>query len=145
MKALAKFTAGSSAFFDCYPDFNPGDIDILIIMDDLPEGDNVFHLFDGKKDNLLLRKMTKEGYIRDALDSGVPMRLGKFLVPEFASFIKMDIQDLKRLEPLTRELDEKHTYEKIIYDAYIQNDGWWLTEDQRMAAYSEYRRTRNYI
>ena len=57
----------------------------------------------------------------------------------------MDIQDLKRLEPLTKVMDEKHTYEKIIFDAYIQNDGWWLTEDQRMAAYKEYKRTRKYI
>ena len=53
--------------------------------------------------------------------------------------------DLKRLEPLTEIMDEKHTYEIIIFNAYIQNDGWWLTEDQRAAAYSEYKRTRNYI
>ena len=142
MKALAKFTAGSSAFFSGYPDFDPGDIDILIIMDDLPAGDTVFHLFDGKKDNLMIRKMSKDGYIQDAINSGVPMRAGKFLVPEFARYIGLTVYDLRMMEKLFNDMDQKHTYERIIYASYLANGGFFLTDEQREKAYQEYKRTR---
>jgi hypothetical protein len=145
MKEIARFQMGSSTFFHSLPGYEPKDLDELIIMDDWCLKENSARVMIGKNDTFIYRHLTKDGFICDALVSGVPMRLGKFLCPEFASFLKMDIKDLKRLEPLAKILDEKHTYEKIIYNAYIQNDGWWLTEEQRMAAYLEYKRTRNYI
>ena len=40
-------------------------------------------------------------------------------------------------------MDSKHTYEKIIADAYIENNGFFLTDEQRDMAYNEYKKTRN--
>lgn len=142
MRAVAKFRAGSSVFFEGYQDYSPGDIDEIQIMDDLPAGDNVFHIFNGKMDYLLIREMDKEGYIRDVLQSGVPMRAGKFLIPGFARYIGMTIYDLKRLEPIFNQMDQKHTYERIIYASYLDNNGFYLTDGQRQRAYEEYKRTR---
>ena len=65
-------------------------------------------------------------------------KLGKFLVPEFARELGMDINDLERLRPLAEKLDEKHLYENVIYDAYIENGCWGLTDEQRIEAYRIY-------
>lgn len=86
--------------------------------------------------------MTPQGFIDYALLHGPAMQLGKFLVPEFVNEIGMTIEDLKQLEPLAKALDTKHQYEKIIYDAYIENNKFELTEEQLNAAYSEYKKER---
>lgn len=145
MKALRKFEIGSSLFFGDIPGYKAKDLDELHIMDDFVPGQNVLHLFDGKKDIIMTRDMNKQEFMADALTSGVPMRAGKFLSPMFAAYLEMSISDLQKLDSLFANMDEKHTYEFIIYKAYLQNGGWYLTESQKMEAYQEYRRTRNYI
>jgi hypothetical protein len=42
-------------------------------------------------------------------------------------------------------MDSKHTYEKIIVEAYIENNGFFLTDEQRDMAYMEYKKTRNLL
>ena len=37
------------------------------------------------------------------------------------------------------EWQEKHLYEKVIYDAYIENGCWVLTAEQREEAYRIYK------
>ena len=39
-------------------------------------------------------------------------------------------------------IDEKHTYEKIIAESYIENNGFFLTKEQRDRAYDDYKRAR---
>jgi hypothetical protein len=56
------------------------------------------------------------------------MVIGKFLIPEFNELINFTIDDLPRLEPLLNRLDDKHKYEKIIYDSYIENNAFVLTD-----------------
>ena len=70
------------------------------------------------------------------------MVIGKFLVPEFCAEIGFTIEDLPRLEPLLAKLDEKHKYEEIIYNAYIENNAFVLTDEQRAAAYESYKVSR---
>lgn len=142
MKEIAKFNMGSSCFFHSFPGYQPKDRDELIIMDDWLFPTNSMRMVDGDKDIFLYRRMSKSQFIDDALTSGVPMRVGKFLVPDFAFYLGMTLNDLKRLQPLIDEIDEKHTYERIIYNAYLENGGWWLTDEQRSAAYEEYLSTR---
>ena len=83
--------------------------------------------------------MTKEEFIQDVRDSGVSMRAGKFLVPEFAEFIGLTIEDLKSMSDLFRHFDLFHQYEEVIYDFYIENNGFFLTDEQREIAYNKYR------
>jgi len=142
MKELARFQMGSSVFFSSFPGYKPKDRDELVIMSDWLFPTNSMRMVDGDKDIFLYRKMSKNAFIDDALTSGVPMRAGKFLVPSFAFYLGMNIGDLKRLQPLIDEIDEKHTYERIIYEAYLKNGGWWLTSEQLAKAYDEYKRTR---
>lgn len=41
-----------------------------------------------------------------------------------------------------RRLDERHRYEKTIYNAYIENGSFYLTDEQRRKAYDEYASVR---
>ena len=143
MKPIKTIIVGSRAFFDGMEDFQPKDKDVLCIMDNwcIPETDIMrMHL---KGDDVIFSKnMSKQEWIEDTLYKNIPMRAGKFLVPEFVKYIGFTIDDLKQLKKLFNNMDEKHTYEKIIYDSYMQNGKFELTDSQRLSAYNEYEKTR---
>ena len=143
MKEVCRFKMGSSYFFSSLPGYTVKDEDELILMSEwIPEDINVMHLMDGKRDLILMKEMTKKEYIQDAINSGVPMRAGKFLIPEFAIYIGLTLKELETLRPMFDQMDDKHRYEKVIFEAYIANGGWWLTGEQLNNAYTEYLRAR---
>lgn len=142
MKPIKTFIIGSRVFFSEIKGFLPKDYDELNLMDRFNFNGNVLHCKIHGKDVFFFRNMDKEGFIKDALDSNVPMRVGKFLVPEFAVYLGMTIDDLKRLKPLFDAMDEKHKYEKVIYSAYIKNKAFRLTDGQRQKAYEAYKESR---
>lgn len=135
-----RFLVGSNVFFrGFFEDFDSKDVD-TVVLEDNPNGyENVrqFHF----KDRCIFqwRRMSKDEFIDVSLERGLGMELGKFLVPEFAKELEMDMDDLERLRPLAEKLDEKHLYEKVIYDAYIENGCWALTDEQRIEAYRIYK------
>ena len=142
MKPIKTFIIGSRAFFDGIEEFIPKDNDELCIMDEFPIRSNTLNLHIKGKDVFLCRNMNKEMFIKDALDCKIPMRIGRFLVPSFAEYIGLTIEDLQKLQSLIDNIDEKHTYERIIYDSYIKNNGFFLTEEQRNDAFKEYKNKR---
>lgn len=71
------------------------------------------------------------------------MEIGKFLVPEVVEYLGFTLDDLKRLQPIVEQLDSKHGYEKIIFDSYLENNGFYLTQEQRDNAYIEYRKAQH--
>jgi hypothetical protein len=50
------------------------------------------------------------------------------LIPEFNEFIDFTIEDLPKIKPQIDKLDDKHLYERYIYDYYLQNGTFILTE-----------------
>ena len=142
MKTIKKIMIGSSVFFSEYEDYESKDKDVIAIMDTFIPHKNSLNMKIKGEDVFLYRNMSKQRFIQDAFASGVPMRAGKFLVPEFAEYIGMEINDLKRLAPLFDQMDEAHKYEKIIFDAYMENGSFTLTDAQRNAAYEEYKKAR---
>ncbi len=133
---------GSTYFFSCYSDFNGRDIDEIEII----ETTNFQHMrhFTGKGKCLfqLRKKPFTQNYIDDALKSNLGMVVGKFLIPEFCQEIGLEIEELSQLRPLIDKLDEKHRYEEIIYNSYISNGAFFLTEEQRFNAYESYKLSR---
>ena len=143
MKAIKTFEIGSKPFFSTIDGYVSKDIDKLHIMDTWKYlNTNVLRAKIGEKDNFFFKNMSKDEFIQDALDSKTPMRVGKFLVKDFAEYLGMNIEDLKRCEPLINELDNKHLYEKIIYESYIKNGDWTLTDKQLQKAYNTYKKYR---
>lgn len=124
-----------------YPDFTPSDIDEV----EFEEKPKLFRDFMQirKKDRtrclFIWRKMEPDEFIDYALRSRTPMEVGKFLVPEVAEYLGITIEHLKRLEPVFDRLDDKHQYERVIFKAYLNNNGFWLTGEQRDHAYMLYK------
>lgn len=86
--------------------------------------------------------MTADEFVEYTLSSKVPMSAGKFLVKEFCDEIGFTLEHLKKLESVFDRLDDKHKYEKVIYDAYVANGEYSLTDAQRLAAYESYKEVR---
>ena len=139
---MNKILIGSTYFFSCYDDFQSKDIDELEIIDT-----NEFQQMrqitgQGKCLFQMKRHSSKEEYINWALKCQLGMVIGKFLVPEFNAAIGLSVADLKRLSPLIQKLDDKHKYEEIIFNSYIENGEFSLTKEQRDLAYQSYKETR---
>lgn len=139
------FSVGSIAFFDRYPDFKPHDTDILKFVENSEFKNyrqisvfNNFCIFEW-------RKMPKKELLDIHLQINCGIIVGKFLVPEVASYLGLTIEDLKTLKPLIDRLNEKHKYEEIIYNAYIKNNAFVLTDEQRLEAYNEYKKERGLL
>lgn len=143
MKPIKTFRIGSRVFFDGIKDFESKDIDELCIMDTFPFEYNSIHCngLHGK-DVFFFRNMTKEDFKKDVMNCKVPMAAGKFLVPEFVEWLGFTIDDLKEFEDKFNNIDKKHSYEKLIYDFYIENNGFFLTDTQRKKAFKKYNEKR---
>ena len=141
---MSKFLMGSQYFFSCYDDFNSKDIDEIEIV----ETDDFKYMRQltgqGKCLFQLKKYSSKEEYINYALQSQLGMVIGKFLIPEFCEAINFTIEDLSKLKTLIEKLDDKHIYEKIIFDSYIENGSFILTNEQRERAYKSYKESRGY-
>jgi len=134
-----KILVGSSVFFNEVEDFQPKDRD-YVILDEKPAGYNfVRQTTSGKECLFEWRRMLPEQFVDYSLSRGPAMQIGKFLVPEFIQEIGFTIEHLKKLKPLAEKLEGKHKYEKVIYDAYIENGAFKLTAEQRSKAYEQYR------
>jgi len=145
LKILKEFIVGSKVFFAQKPDYMVHDSDKICIVDRFPSvyKHSCMHMQLDGDDVFMYEQNDKEWFINDILDSATPMKAGKFLIKEFADYLNFTVKDLKRLENVFNIIDPKHKYEKIIYDAYIKNDGYFLTDEQLNNAYEIYKKERN--
>ena len=139
-----QFRVGSTYFFSQYPDFTSRDYDEVIFETDpkLYKNFMQFRKRDGTHCLFKWRLRSVDEFVEYSLNSKLPMEVGKFLVPEVASYLGFTIEDLRRLAPVFERMDPKHSYEQVIFESYLENGGFFLTDDQRYAAYMEYRRQR---
>ena len=118
------------------------DIDILELVEN-PTGFKYQRQFRFKdKCVFQWKRMTPEEFIEVTLQNNTPMEIGKFLVPDFIKEIGITIDHLKQLSFLIERLDDHHKYEKVIYDSYIANNDFTLTDEQLNDAYKMYLKYR---
>lgn len=142
IKVIHTFDTGSSTFFSGKNDFIPHDYDKLCIIDYPLFGNKIGILRKDKDDIYFVYNQGKDKLIEQCIRTNVPMSICKFLSPEFAKYLDLNIDDLKKLEALSERMDDKHYYLKMIFDYYIQNNGFYLTKEQRENAYKEYKSKR---
>ena len=96
------------------------------------------------EDIFAYKQMSKDEFLQYELKhcKKAKMAVGKLLVPELVKYMNITIDDLKKFKFAIDEIPEKHSYEKIIYDAYIKNNDFILTQEQRDKAYQEYKKYR---
>lgn len=144
MKTLIKFKIGSQVFFNEMSDYKVKDNDWLAIVDHIIGNKTMINAKINNDDIFMYRNnLSKNDFIEDTFKSDLSMRAGKFLVPEFVKYIGFTIDDLRQLNSIFDKLDDKHKYEKIIYDAYIENNDFILTNEQLNKAYDEYKKYRS--
>lgn len=133
---------GSAYFFSQYPEFTPHDIDKIEII----ETDDFQHKRQLTGRGKCFFQLKKKDHFQEYLDwdihCGLGMSVGKWLVPEFCEEVGFRVADLPKLLPLIEVLDDRHQYEKVIYDAYVENQSFTLSDEQRLAAYNSYRTSR---
>lgn len=142
---MEKIVTGSELFFSGIEGFEPHDHDRIQIM----EADDVNFLFkrrmfdrkDGT-DTFYIVRQPKDVYIKWAVKFASGTTLGMFLTPKFCEVFGITIDDLPKLQPLCERLNSRHHYEVIIYNAYLENGSMTLTNEQLMAAYEDYMRSR---
>ena len=142
MMANGYILVGSNAFFSEIKGFKSKDKDYVLLVD---KPDGFVNVRYTHITNCLFewRRMTAQEFVDYALVSkGPAMQIQKFLVPEFVKEIGFTIPLLKKLEPLISNLDDKHKYLKVIYDAYILNNDFTMTEEQLNSAYTAYIKER---
>lgn len=135
-----RYRVGSRAFFEGMPFFEPKDTDDLEIVDELKFGRNFEQLRRADRKRCLFRwkRMTADEFIENALKSRTPMEAGKFLVPEVANDLGITMEHLRKLAPVFERMDMRHQYERVIFEAYLENGGMWLTDEQRRKAFEVY-------
>lgn len=139
-----KIKIGSAPFFEEYPDYVPHDTDYMLFVDEV--GDKVLKIViteDNQRIDYFYYKsgITKEELIQRELEECQlkPCHAGKFLVPRVVEEFGITLDDLRLFDDAFNNLDDKHTYEKIIYDAYIANGEFTLTQEQKDEAYNDYK------
>lgn len=126
-----RFKVGSTYFFKDYPSFISKDID-EVEFEENPKLYKYFMQFrktDGSRCLFKWKKMSADEFVKYMLNTKTPMEIGKFLVPEVANYLGFTIEHLKQLQPVIDKLDNKHKYEKIIYDSYIENNDFYMTQE----------------
>ena len=140
-----EINVGSKAFFSNYKDFKPHDTDILRFVDNPEFKTNRQIHITNKMCIFEWRRMSKDKLLDIHLQLEDGMLVGKFLVPEVAAYLNLTMEDLVKLKPLIDKLDDKHKYEEIIYWAYLENENFILTDEQRLEAYNEYKKERGLL
>lgn len=130
---------GSNAFFKNIEGFKSKDIDVLELIDNPIGFKNCRWIKFPSKCVFQWRRMPLDEFINVTLANGFPMEVGKFLVPEFIKEYGLSIEDLKRLQPLIDKLDDKHIYEKYIYDSYIRNNSFVISNEDLLNSYEIYK------
>jgi hypothetical protein len=133
---------GSTYFFQHIDGFLSKDNDFVEFVENPKTFDNIRHLRSKNECIFQWRKCSANEMIEIHKNRTCGMEIGKFLVPQVCKEIGFTIENLKQLKHLVDNLDEKHYYEKIIYEAYIQNNDFVLSEDQLLLAYNEYKKYR---
>lgn len=122
--------------------FNPHDDDIFCLADSPRECGIMFGTRLEMKlngvDYFYYINMSKDRLIKLHLSLNDAMTVGKFLVPDVAKYLDFTIEDIQKLSPLFEKLDERHIYEKVIFNSYIENGGFFLTPEQRQKAFEAY-------
>lgn len=138
-----RFLVGSNYFFSKYNDYILHDTDYVELLDN--DVGNFYYekrLYDKElhADIFQIKRFkTKEEQIEECILYDKPIAASAYLIPEIVNELNIEISDLKKLEIPIRRCFHKHHYIQVIYDFYIQNNSFTLTDEQRLIAYEDYK------
>ena len=144
MSELKRYIVGSKYFFDKYPDYESKDTDYLIIEDPPFMPYKHMMVIRGQGiDEFRYKPKSADEFIDYTLELNVPMVIGKFLVKEFCEDFGITIDHIKKLKPLVDQMDDKHLYVQYIYNVFMNNNRFDLTDEERDEAYKLYKEAKS--
>lgn len=132
---------GSRSFFGSMPYFNSKDTD-YVRFEKLPDGEIYQRLVGWKTDYFIFGTTDKEVLLDFIESTGDYLHVAPFLSPAVCKIIGFRPEELPRIEKYVKLVPPKYRYYEKIYNAYVENDDFYLTEEQRAAAYKVYREAR---
>lgn len=148
INSVKKILVGSKYFFNNFEDFVGHDEDYISFLSGdkfvKPGNSMIVHLtYPISTDLITYNVEDRTNMLQLAKESHDPYHIGKFLIPELCEYCEITLEDvIREVGDMFNELDETHYYQKIIYDAYVENNSMTLTEDQLNAAYESYKTSR---
>lgn len=131
---------GSTYFFGSLPFFKGRDVDYVEVVDD--QSIDIVKLREPGTDVFRVRRMPIEDRLARDSEVQATSRICNYLVPEIAAELGFTPDMLDRIKPIVDRLRPRYSYLGVIYEGYVENGSFTLTEEQRMAAFEEYRRSR---
>lgn len=147
MNVKKKIKIGSQVFFKgVYEDYESHDKDYVYFVENPTLFVNFMNIRGKGEDMFFFRDMPKDEFIEYSIKhcEKLPMAAGKFIVPEVIEYLGMTIEDLKKFETFFNGIDPRHSYEKVIYDAYIKNNAFKINKRQLNKAYKLYKENKTY-
>lgn len=139
-----RIAIGSQVFFGEYEDYKSHDRDFVEFQDEPTEYQRFMIAREDGDEVFFYKTMAKEELIEFELTyfKRIPMTAGKYLIPELVDYLDFTIEDLRLFEGYFNRIDEKHLYQKKIYEFYVENGDFTLTQEQRDEAYQIYKEKR---
>lgn len=133
---------GSRSFFTSIPGFNPSDYDFVKVVPKNTRFGYIKHCHVcGICINEVVKRNFKEylAYLSAHSEMMTPMCICSLFHPNIAKEMDFNfIRDHSYLDSFIERLSNKHQYYRVIYDAYLENGGCFLTDKQREKAYQVY-------
>lgn len=155
---LGEFEVGSYPFFKNYRNYICHDRDILRFVSDIDikyeslcENRKYLVIREDDKDIFIYKKMSREEYLnyifcdmRMKNDDDLEYIYEDFslLCPDLVKYYNITVDDIRPLKKNFEHKNDKHKYQKVIFDSYIENNGMYLTQEQLDKAYEEYKKYR---
>lgn len=141
---MTEITVGSVAFFDGMEGFKPQVTDKVVIVKKVPNG--WWHHKQTKQHVRLFewQEHTVSELVAKLTQCTDCKRVTTLLVPEFAQAVGCDniATYLTTIKPAIDRLCDRHAWGRIIYDAYVSNGALTITDEQRQAAFEQYKAAR---
>lgn len=136
------FLTGSHYFFNKINGFKSKDIDNLYLVESPQNFTMSKQISFPNECKFFIVRHTPEEYINWYINTKVPMSVIKFLNKEFCEEIGFTINHLNQLASVFNRMDAKHYYAKLIFDYYIANNDFSLTDEQLNIVYENYKSIR---
>lgn len=134
-----RYQTGSKYFFGAIPGYVGHDNDFAEFVDDASA--RVYRLKEADCEVFVMKRLPLEDIISFDLIGGMSC-ICKYLVPEIAAEMGFTVDMLPQVLPMRQRLRPRYAYLGVIYDAYVANGSFTLTEAQRAEAYRVYKEAR---
>lgn len=137
---MEKILVGSASFFKGMEGYK-GTENYIVILDEPKKGCSKWWSKRGD-DTFEWVKHEKDEQLKKLMATGVEQRVAALLSPELAEVFGVTAEDIKKFSHLWDKCEGKNAYYKVIANAYIENGYLGLTDEQKSAAYDEYKKAR---